>query len=106
MTHSSPMQIGSVVIEPGEQCTVQLPLARLYTNTQLKMPVHVIHGREAGPRLFVCAAVHGDELNGIPIVHRLLERTWPDNLRGSLLLVPVVNVYGLITHSRYLPDRR
>lgn len=106
MTPNSPLNIGRKLIEPGERRTINLPLARLYTSAQLKMPVHIIHGREAGPRLFVCAAIHGDELNGISIVHRLLNHAWPDNLRGTLLLIPVVNVYGLITHSRYLPDRR
>lgn len=101
-----PFIIGRKQIQPGKRRTINLPLARLYTSAQLKMPVHIIHGREPGHRLFVCAAIHGDELNGISIVHRLLNHTWPDNLRGTLLLIPVVNIYGLITHSRYLPDRR
>ena len=62
--------------------------------------------QKSGPRLFVSAALHGDELNGTEIIRRLLRRSTLKRLRGTLIAVPIVNVYGLIQHSRYLPDRR
>jgi hypothetical protein len=78
----------------------------LHTRVPVEMPVHVvINGRRAGPRLFISAAIHGDELNGIEIIRRLRARPLV-GLRGTLLLVPVVNVFGLLHHARYLPDRR
>ena len=54
--------------------TLELPLPHLYTRTPMTMPVHVRRGRRAGPSLFVCAAVHGDELNGVEIIRRVLRR--------------------------------
>ena len=106
MTRNSAIEIGGMRIEPGERSTVRLPVADLYTGTSLSMPVHVVCGKRAGPVLFVCAAIHGDELNGVEIVRRLLRRKAMRSMRGTLLAVPVVNVHGFLDQSRYLPDRR
>ncbi|NND44709.1 MAG: succinylglutamate desuccinylase [Xanthomonadales bacterium] len=70
------------------------------------MQVQVINGRRAGPVMFVSAAVHGDELNGVEIIRRLLKMKALKSLRGTLLAVPVVNIHGFLDQSRYLPDRR
>jgi predicted deacylase len=104
--HHKPLKIGDVEVRPGQRVTVDLPVARLYTDTSLHMPVKVIRGRRAGPVLFISAAVHGDELNGVEIIRRLLKRPGIKSLRGTLLAVPIVNVHGFIDQSRYLPDRR
>ena len=101
-----PIGIGGVQIQAGQRVTVDLDIARLYTRTALSLPVHVIHGREKGPRVFVCAAIHGDEINGTEIIRRLLRARGIGRLRGTLLAVPVVNVYGFVQQSRYSPDRR
>ena len=101
-----PLQINGTQIMPGQRLTVDLPVARLYTHSEMTIPVHVIHSRREGPRLFVSAAIHGDELNGVEIIHRLLQHNALDRLRGSLIAVPIVNLFGFLNHSRYLPDRR
>ena len=106
MTRNKPIQIGETIIQPGERTIVDLPVADLYTATSLSMPVKVICGRTAGPVLFVSAAIHGDELNGVEIIRRLLKRKALRSLRGTLLAVPIVNVHGFLDQSRYLPDRR
>jgi len=98
--------IGGVEVSRGETRRIQLPVAKLYTDTELSVPVHIVRGKRAGPTLFVSAAIHGDELNGIEIVHRVIRRLSRMSLRGTLIAVPMVNVYGVIDHSRYLPDRR
>ncbi len=98
--------INGEVIKPGSRCVVDLNLPGFYTHTPIPMPVHVIHGREDGPRVFVSAAIHGDELNGVEVIRRLLKRPSLKRLRGTLFAIPVVNVYGVIHHSRYLPDGR
>lgn len=97
--------IGGIRIEPGERGGMSLPAGILHTHVPVEMPVWVINGRRAGPRLFISAAIHGDELNGIEIIRRIRARPLT-GLRGTLLLVPVVNVFGLLHHARYLPDRR
>ncbi len=103
---ASAFEINGVRVAPGSRETIDVPLPQLYTHTPLNMPVHVVRGRRDGPRLFVSAAIHGDELNGIEIIRRLLRRSALARLRGTLVAIPMVNVYGVIQHSRYLPDRR
>lgn len=93
-------------IGPGERLTVELPVGTLIDHTPVTLPVHVIHGRRPGPSMLVCAAVHGDEIIGVEIIRRLLGEKALKNLRGTLLVVPIVNAFGFQTHSRYLPDRR
>lgn len=70
------------------------------------MPVHVVCGKRPGPRLFICAAIHGDELNGVEVIRRLLKDKAVNRLRGTIVAIPIVNVHGVLHHSRYLPDRR
>ncbi len=70
------------------------------------MPVQVVSGKQDGPVLFVSAAIHGDEINGVEIIRRLLRHKVLRRLRGTLVAVPIVNVHGVLHHSRYLPDRR
>lgn len=98
--------INKTVVPPGVRRTLDLRVARLYTHSEITMPVHVVHGAQPGPRLFVSAAIHGDEINGVEIIRRLLLLPLLKRMRGVLLAVPVVNVHGFIHHSRYLPDRR
>ncbi|NCA70149.1 MAG: succinylglutamate desuccinylase/aspartoacylase family protein [Sphingobacteriia bacterium] len=102
----APIIIAERAVRPGERARVDIPLPNLYTTTPVYMPVHVIHGRRPGPRLFVTAAIHGDEINGVEIIRRLLTQKALRHVRGTLLAVPVVNVYGYVRQSRYLPDRR
>lgn len=103
---NTPITIGETVIEPGTRRYVDLPLPPLYTHTSVAMPVHVVSGRNAGPVLFVTAAIHGDEINGIEIIRRLLATKSLSRMAGTLIAVPVVNIYGFVSQSRYLPDRR
>lgn len=98
--------IGGQAILPGERKTVDLEVGKLYTHSALTMPVQVLCGKQAGPKLFVSAAIHGDELNGVEIIRRLLKVKALNRLKGSLIAVPIVNLHGFIHHSRYLPDRR
>ena len=100
------IQVGTVVIRPGERKTVDLPLSVLSDHTPVTLTAHVIHGRFSGPCLLVCAALHGDEVNGVEIVRRLLRLTAINRLQGTIIAVPVVNMYGFVSRSRYLPDRR
>ena len=102
----APFELAGTSVMPGHRAVVEMPAAQLYTNTPLNIPVHVVHGKKPGPVLLVCAAIHGDELNGVEIIRRLLQVSSLRNLAGTLVAVPVVNVFGFIHKSRYLPDRR
>ena len=100
------IKINGVPVPRGKRVTVDLPAGRLYTHAPMSIPVHIVSGKRNGPCLFVSAAIHGDEINGVEIIRRLLKLPALKRLSGTLIAVPIVNVHGLITHSRYLPDRR
>lgn len=100
------LTIGDTTIAAGERATIELPLARVYSHLDLNMVVQVVRGRRSGPTLCVAAGVHGDEINGVEIVRRLLRQKALSRMRGTLIAVPVVNVFGFIQQMRYLPDRR
>ena len=102
----SPFKISETEVAPGERLRVDLPVSRLSNNTLVTLPIHVLHGLRPGPTMFVSAAIHGDELNGVEIARRLLRTLQPGNINGTLMCVPVVNAFGFIGRSRYLPDRR
>jgi len=106
MAANKSITIGGTVVSPGKRANINLPVGDLYTATSLSMPMQVICGRNSGPTLFVSAAIHGDELNGVEIIRRLLKRKTLNSIRGNLLAVPIVNVHGFLNQSRYLPDRR
>lgn len=101
-----PFELNGILVKAGERGLINLSIPDLYMHTSLTIPVQVIHGKKDGPRLFVCAAIHGDEINGVEIIRRLVKVRSVERLKGTLIAVPVVNVYGFIDKSRYLPDRR
>ena len=101
-----PLTIGGVTVHAGEMRTLEIPLARVFSHVDLSMVVRVVRGSRPGPVLCVSAGIHGDEINGVEIVRRLLEQPNLARIRGTLIAVPVVNVFGFLQQTRYLPDRR
>jgi predicted deacylase len=97
---------GEVFVEPGQELDVEVPVSESYCGRQVSFPVHIKRGPTTGPTVFVTAAVHGDELNGTAAIRSLIGDPEIRLDCGTLILVPVVNVLGFETHSRYLPDRR
>ena len=106
MTMPEPFSIAGQNIAPGTQADVGFPITTMATGTASSLAVRVIHGARPGPAVFVSAAIHGDEIIGTAIIQRLAQSLRPEALAGTVLLVPVANIFGFITHSRYLPDRR
>lgn len=102
------MRIFDQEVQPGEHTIIHLPVPKLYNFTPVYLPVHVVCGTEPGPTLCITAAIHGDEVNGVEIIHRLLKaaRSGEHGLAGTIIAVPVVNIYGFLFQDRYLPDRR
>jgi uncharacterized protein len=103
---SESITVAGVSVEPGTRRDLAPTASESFTGDRTTLPMAVINGIEDGPRVFVTAAVHGDELNGIAICRQLLEAVDLDRLRGSMVVVPIVNVLGVQIGSRYLPDRR
>ncbi len=103
---NSAFVLNGVQVQPGQRTSIDLSVGRLYTHSEITMPVYVVNGKRPGKRLYLSAAIHGDEINGVEIIRRILAMPSLKQLQGTLIAVPVVNVHGFINTSRYLPDRR
>lgn len=106
MDRRRPFDINGGTVPPGTRARVEIPVSTLSNHTPVNLSVEVLHGRRPGPVLFVSAAIHGDEVIGVEIMRRLLRAAPLRSLAGTLLAVPIVNTFGFLGHSRYLPDRR
>src|SRR5213594_5079655 len=99
------LKIGGRDIRRGTVEQILLKASEYYTATPVNVPVIVIRGSERGPRVFLTAAIHGDELNGVEIVRSVIHGLDHTKIRGTLICLPVINRMGFLNHSRYLPDR-
>ena len=100
------LQLLGGIVPPGSTLRLSWSATELFEGVPVSTPVLVVNGRKPGPTLCLTAAVHGDELNGIEMVRRVLHDTDAKKLSGSIIGVPIVNVQGFRRGSRYLPDRR
>lgn len=105
MTMTS-FEIADQTLAPGTSAAITIPVSRQLTGLSASLALEVLHGSRPGPCVFVSGAIHGDEINGVAIVQRLIGELDPAQLAGTLILAPAVNIYGLVAHDRYLPDRR
>ncbi len=99
-------KIGSDRVTRGTQKDIELKISETYLGNDLVLPIRVIRAKRPGPTVFITAAIHGDELNGTGIVHSLLYSEPLPLVAGTVILAPVLNVFGFESHERYLPDRR
>lgn len=97
--------LGQKIPENSSTC-VEMNVPNLYSHSPATIPIYIKTGKLNGPILLVTAAIHGDELNGVEIVRKLVRSIKSQPKRGALIAIPVVNLQGFATLSRYLPDRR
>lgn len=102
----APAVIAETLIEAGTSGRVEIPVARLPTGAPSTMQIIAVHGVTDGPTIWLSSSIHGDELNGIAIIREVVGSIDPTKFRGTIIAVPMVNTYGVIAGSRYLPDRR
>ncbi len=103
---AEPLELLGQRIAPGQYERLSWSATELFEGVPVSTPVLAVNGRLPGPTLCLTAAVHGDELNGIEIVRRVLHDVEAERLSGAIIGVPIVNVQGFRRGSRYLPDRR
>lgn len=99
-------QILDTNISTGELRLLWITLTESFAALPVRAPIHVVRGESNGPTLCLFGGIHGDELNGIEIVRRLINGVDPGGLRGTIIGAPIVNVPAFRLGSRYLPDRR
>ena len=103
---AEPLLLLGTDIAPGSAMRLSWSATELFEGVPVSTPVLVVNGKLPGPTLCLTAAVHGDELNGVEMVRRVLHDVNPRRLSGAIIGVPIVNVQGFRRGSRYLPDRR
>lgn len=101
-----PFRLLGEAVAPGSKQRLSWNAGQSFAGGDTVVPVNVVHGTRPGPVLCLVAAIHGDEINGVEIVRRVLNDLDPDRLSGTVIAVPIVNLYGFARGSRYLPDRR
>lgn len=104
MTNHSKISICDVTVHPGESAKLALPLPEQFSCAPLYMPIKVVNGKKKGPCLLVFSTIIGIELNGIEIVNRLVEALDPNQIAGTVIAIPVMNVYGLTRYPSVLPS--
>ncbi|MBS1486727.1 MAG: succinylglutamate desuccinylase/aspartoacylase family protein [Bacteroidetes bacterium] len=98
------LSIAGHEIHPGESKEISINIARLPSRTKIETPIYVYRGLEEGPTLALTAGMHGDEINGMEIVRRIIDHGYHRVKRGTVLCMPVINVYGFLNYSREVPD--
>jgi uncharacterized protein len=105
-TLRAPFAFAGHLIPPGTAEKIAIPVSDLSAGMQAQLEARVFHGAKDGPVIFISAAIHGDEIIGTEIIRRVMNKLTPAKMFGTVIFVPVVNMFGFISHSRYLPDRR
>jgi uncharacterized protein len=98
--------INGIRIRPGQSLNIEIAIARLPTHTLIDLPVFIKRAKEEGPVVLISGGIHGDEINGIVSVRRLLEEEVINPKKGTIIFIPLVNIYGFLSNSRTFPDGR
>ena len=106
MTASKPLVILKETIVAGESKTINMEIAKLHTMTKLKIPIIVERSKLDGPTVLFTACLHGDEINGTEIVRQLIVQKINKPKRGTIICIPIINIFGFINKTREFPDAR
>ncbi len=106
MRNSKPLVIFGESILPGESKTINVEIARLHTTTKLNIPVIIRRSKIEGPVVLFSAGIHGDEINGVEIVRQIISKKINRPKKGTIICIPVINMYGFVNKAREFPDGR
>lgn len=98
------MIINNTEVKPGEKKSIVVNIARLPSHTSIDIIINVARSSVDGPVLMLLGGMHGDEINGAEIIRRIIERQYNIPLKGTVICIPILNIYGFIHFSRYVPD--
>lgn len=106
ITKDNILEILGEKILPGKSATINFNMAKLYTTTSVEVPVIIERGKKPGPVILITAGIHGDEINGVEIVRQIIAKGINKPQKGTIICIPVVNVFGFLNLSREFPDGR
>lgn len=93
-------------ILPGQSVELSMNVAKLHSHTPVQVPVFVDRAEKDGPVLLLMAGMHGDEINGMEIIRRVIRKKWNKPIAGTIICLPVFNIFGYLNVQRELPDGR
>jgi len=103
--HTNPITIDKESFAPGESGTISINVGRLPSDTKINLTAHVYRSKNPGPVLLLLGGVHGDEINGVEIIRRILDENTLQSIQsGTIIAIPLLNVFGFINFSRDVPD--
>ncbi len=91
---------------PGTSTTINFNIAKLYTSTKVEIPIIIERSKKAGPTILITAGIHGDEINGVEVVRQIIAKKINKPAKGSIICIPVLNVFGFLSMDRFFPDGR
>ncbi|HEY9117870.1 MAG TPA: succinylglutamate desuccinylase/aspartoacylase family protein [Roseivirga sp.] len=100
----APFIISGKPIMPGEEAVINVNIARLPSHSDINLKITVARALEDGPTLLLSGGLHGDEINGTEIVRRIIEKDQHKPKVGTVICIPIINMFGFINFSRYVPD--
>lgn len=103
MENNKMVIVGTEVL-PGEEKQLQVKISKLPTRTEINIPIIVNRAKLPGPTVLIMGGMHGDEINGVEIVRRIIVREFHKPLRGTVICIPILNIYGFLNFSRQVPD--
>ena len=93
-------------IKPGQSAKINFNTAKLYTQTTVEVPIIVERSTKPGPVVLITGGIHGDEINGVEIVRQTIAKGMNKPAKGTIICIPVVNVFGFLNMQREFPDGR
>ncbi len=106
IAHEGDLTILGQNIPLGTSCRLDLGIASLFTDTPVEVPIIIERSITPGPTVLITAGIHGDEVNGMEVVRQVISHGVNKPAKGTIICIPVINVFGFIAKSRYFPDGR
>jgi uncharacterized protein len=98
--------INGIRVRPGQTVNIEIAIARLPTHTLIDLPIFIKRAKEDGPVVLISGGVHGDEINGVVAVKKMMDEDQIIPIKGTIIFIPLVNIYGFLSNSRTFPDGR
>ncbi len=106
ITSDNVLEILGEKVKPGKSATINFNMAKLYTTTSVEVPVIIERSKKPGPVVLITAGIHGDEINGVEIVRQIISKGINRPQKGTVICIPVVNIFGFLNLRREFPDGR
>ena len=98
MSYNDDLIILNERVSPGESKTINFSFAKLYTSTNVEIPIIVVRAKAPGPTVLLTAGIHGDEINGVEIVRQVIANKINRPTRGTIICIPILNIFGFLNH--------